>query len=240
MSVQARAPHDVIPAPGAPAEIVARRRAEAPWPDRPRRSYRAGKRALDLLVASAGLVVAAPAMAVVAIAIRLESPGPAVFRQRRVGQDGREFTFYKFRTMFADARERFPDLYDYDFAEGQLGSSYYKPADDPRRTRVGTFLRRTTLDELPNLVNVFLGQVSLVGPRPELPEMVRHYRPDQIAKFSVKSGMTGLAQVSGRNQLTILEQIDLDVAYAIRPSFWGDLKILGRTVVAVARQVGAH
>jgi lipopolysaccharide/colanic/teichoic acid biosynthesis glycosyltransferase len=206
----------------------------------PSSGYRVVKRALDLAVAITGLILTAPVMAVVAVAIRLESPGPAVFRQRRVGQGGREFTFYKFRTMFADARERFPELYAYEFGEGELETSYYKPVNDPRRTRVGAFLRRTTLDELPNLVNLLRGQVSLVGPRPEVPEMVPYYRPDQMAKFAVKSGITGLAQVSGRNRLTIQEQIDLDVAYARRPSLGGDLRILGRTVVAVARQIGAE
>ena len=206
----------------------------------PSPGYRVVKRALDLAVAVAGLILTAPVMLIVAVAIRLESPGPAVFRQRRVGQGGREFTFYKFRTMFVDARERFPELYAYEFSEEELESSYYKPVNDPRRTRVGAFLRRTTLDELPNLVNLLRGQVSLVGPRPEVPEMVPYYRPDQMAKFAVKSGITGLAQVSGRNRLTIQEQIDLDVVYAHRPSLGGDLRILGRTVVAVARQIGAE
>jgi lipopolysaccharide/colanic/teichoic acid biosynthesis glycosyltransferase len=206
----------------------------------PSEGYRFAKRTLDLVVAVAGLIVTAPVMAVVAVAIRLESPGPAVFRQRRVGRGGREFTFYKFRTMFADARERFPELYDYTFSRGELETMYYKPANDPRRTRVGAFLRRTTLDELPNLFNLLRGDVSLVGPRPELPEMVRYYRPDQLAKFSVQSGITGLAQVSGRNNLTVQEQIDLDVVYASRPTLWGDVRILGRTVVAVVRQIGAE
>jgi lipopolysaccharide/colanic/teichoic acid biosynthesis glycosyltransferase len=206
----------------------------------PSPGYLLAKRALDLAVAIVGLIVTAPVMAIVAVAIRLESPGPAVFRQRRVGKDGREFTFYKFRSMFADAKDRFPELYDYEFSDDELAALYYKPVDDPRRTRVGAFLRRTTLDELPNLVNLLRGEVSLVGPRPELPEMVRYYRPDQMAKFSVRAGITGLAQVSGRNRLTVQEQIDLDVAYAQRPSLGGDLRILARTAVAVVRQIGAE
>jgi lipopolysaccharide/colanic/teichoic acid biosynthesis glycosyltransferase len=206
----------------------------------PSSAYRFTKRTLDLAVAVVGLIVTAPVMVLVGLAIRLESPGPALFRQRRVGKDGREFTFYKFRSMFADAPDRFPELYDYRFSADELETMYYKPVDDPRRTRVGAFLRKTTLDELPNLVNLLRGEVSLVGPRPELPEMVPYYRPDQMAKFSVKSGITGLAQVSGRNRLTVQEQIDLDVAYATRPTLGGDLRILGRTVVAVARQIGAE
>jgi lipopolysaccharide/colanic/teichoic acid biosynthesis glycosyltransferase len=222
------------------AEIVARRRTEVPMPGPPSGAYAFTKRALDITVAVVGLLVTAPIMVAIAVALRLESPGRAVFRQRRVGQDGREFSFYKFRTMFADAKERFPELYDYTFSEHEFSTMYYKPAKDPRNTRVGTFLRKTTLDELPNLFNVLMGQVSLVGPRPELPEIVRYYRPDQLAKFAVKSGITGLAQVSGRNRLTVQEQIDLDVAYACRPSLGFDLRILGRTVVAVVRQIGAE
>jgi lipopolysaccharide/colanic/teichoic acid biosynthesis glycosyltransferase len=221
-------------------DIMAIRDAARLTVEAPSRGYLFAKRALDIVAAVVGLIVTMPLMAVVGVAIRLESPGQAVFRQRRIGQDGREFTFYKFRTMFADAKERFPELYEYEFSDDELDMIYYKPVNDPRRTRVGAFLRKTTLDELPNLVNLLRGEVSLVGPRPELPEMVRYYRPEQLAKFAVKSGITGLAQVSGRNRLTVQEQIDLDVAYARRPSLLGDLRILGRTVVAVVRQIGAE
>src|SRR5206468_10922795 len=135
----------------------------------------------------------------------------------------------KFRTMYDDARDRFPELYAYDFSDGDFTSSYYKLADDPRNTRVGRWLRRTTLDELPNLFNVLKGDLSLVGPRPELPELVRYYHPEQLMKFSVKSGITGLAQVSGRNNLTIQQQIDADLEYVRRCSFFYDLGLILRT-----------
>lgn len=228
--------------PVAPAEIVVRRRDEAEVLVAPNTSivYAFVKRALDVVVALVGLVLALPIMAAIACVIRLESPGPAVFRQRRVGRDGHEFTFYKFRTMYADAKDRFPELYDYQYDEADVASMYYKPAIDPRNTHIGRIVRKTTLDELPNLFNVLKGDVSLVGPRPELPEMVRYYKPHQIAKFSVKSGITGLAQVSGRNRLTVQEQINLDVEYVARQSLCFDLQILGRTVSAVIRQIGAE
>ena len=201
--------------------------------------YTAVKRTLDLLLASVLLVLSVPIMLVLALIIRLDSRGPALYRQERVGKDGRIFRFFKFRTMHRDARIRFADLYRYDYSADEVRQMYFKLADDPRVTRFGKRLRRTSLDELPNLINVLLGQMSLVGPRPEIPEMVRHYGPDQMVKFSVKPGLTGLAQIRGRNKLRFQETIAHDIEYVRRRTLRHDLGILGRTPLVVIRMIGA-
>ena len=202
-------------------------------------SYRFLKRAIDLIGALTLLLVAAPVILVLAALIRVDSPGPAIFRQTRITRGGRTFRFYKFRTMYVDAKERFPELYAYDFSDGDFDSSYYKLADDPRNTRVGRWLRRTTLDELPNLFNVLKGDLSLVGPRPELPELVRYYRPEELACLFTKAGLTGLAQVAGRSLLTVRERLTLDTRYVANQGTLLDLRILFRTVVVVLTGKGA-
>lgn len=222
--------------------LVRRRLARAPGAVRsPRgRGYRVAKRALDVAVVIAISPVVAPVAILIGLIIRATSPGPAVFRQQRVGEGGRIISFCKFRTMYVDARERFPELYDYRFTPEQFDELYYKPPVDPRNTPFGRALRKTTLDELPNLINVLRGDCSLVGPRPELPDLVPYYRPEQLAKFTVTSGVTGLAQVRGRNNLSVQQQIALDVEYVRSQSFRGDLRLLRDTVVAVATRVGAE
>jgi lipopolysaccharide/colanic/teichoic acid biosynthesis glycosyltransferase len=211
---------------------------EAPVPVRgPRPAYDAAKRAVDVVVAAVALIVLAPSMALIALLIRLDSPGPALFTQQRVGLGGRTFTFYKFRSMYVDSRERFPERFD--VQAGDEASMFYKQPDDPRVTPVGRFLRSSSLDELPNLFNVLRGDMSLVGPRPELLEFVRYYSPWQLAKFSVRSGVTGHAQTSGRGTLTVHEQIGADLEYVLRQSLWFDLVILARTVKMVVLGVGA-
>jgi lipopolysaccharide/colanic/teichoic acid biosynthesis glycosyltransferase len=202
-------------------------------------SYRVAKRALDILGASILLLITSPIIVVLALLIRLDSDGPAIFRQQRVTRGGRLFTFYKFRTMRVDARERFSQLYDYEFTGRDFSSSYYKLAEDPRNTRVGRWLRRTTLDELPNLFNVLKGDLSLVGPRPELPDLVPHYPPEHLACFFTKAGLTGLAQVAGRSLLTVDERLTLDTRYVANQTLLLDLRILARTVGAVVRGIGA-
>ena len=201
--------------------------------------YRVAKRAVDVVGAAALLVVTSPVIALLALLIRLDSPGPALFSQDRVTAGGRHFRFWKFRTMYVDARERFPELYAYRFADGDADATYYKLADDPRNTRVGRWLRTTTLDELPNLWNVLVGDMSLVGPRPDLPELVRRYRPEELACLQVKAGVTGLAQVSGRSLLTVRERLTLDVHYVAEQSLATDLRILASTVRVVVAREGA-
>ena len=223
-------------------ELVRRRLAEADHAVRSRRgrTYRIAKRAFDLTVVLAVSPVVVPVALLIGLIIRATSPGPAVFKQQRVGEGGRVITFCKFRTMYVDARERFPELYDYRFTPEQFDGLYYKPPVDPRNTPFGRALRKTTLDELPNLINVLRGDCSLVGPRPELPDFIPYYRPEQLAKFTVTSGVTGLAQVRGRNNLSVQQQIDLDVEYVGSQSFRGDVRLLLETVVAVAKRVGAE
>lgn len=201
--------------------------------------YEAAKRALDLAVSLIGLVIALPVMLLVGLIVRLDSPGPVIFRQTRVGKDGRPFTFYKFRTMYADARERFPELYSYQYTDEEVQTMYFKVLHDPRLTRFGRHVRKTSLDELPNLINVLRGDMTLVGPRPELPEMLPYYTPEQLVKFSVKPGVTGLAQVTGRSVLRFQQTIAADVEYVRRRSFWFDIAILVRTVRTVLLRVGA-
>ena len=141
--------------------------------------------------------------------------------------------------MYVYARQRFPELYAYQFADGEFDQSFYKLADDPRNTRVGRWLRRTTLDELPNLLNVLAGDLSLVGPRPDLPELVRHYKSDELSCLTVKAGLTGLAQVSGRSLLTVRERLTLDQRYVANQSLALDVRILARTATVVLAREGA-
>ena len=203
------------------------------------RAEEVAKRLLDIVVSLVALIITAPLMALIALLVRIDSPGPAVFRQIRVGRGNTHFRFYKFRTMYVDARERFPEHYTYDYGSTPVSTVYFKLADDPRLTRVGRWLRRTSFDELPNLFNVLKGEMSLVGPRPEIPEMLCHYQLEQLVKFEVKPGLTGNAQVSGRNILRFGETVARDLEYVARRSFWVDLRILVKTPLVVVRMLGA-
>jgi lipopolysaccharide/colanic/teichoic acid biosynthesis glycosyltransferase len=223
------------------AHFIDRRLAEATFLYLPNRGrgYAFAKRVLDLVGAVVLLVLAAPVMLVLAALIRLDSPGPAIFRQTRVTRGGKMFTFWKFRTMYVDARDRFPELYRYDVGDEVGDHTYYKLADDPRNTRVGRWLRRSTLDELPNLFNVLAGDLSLVGPRPDLPELIQLYRPEELACLFTKAGLTGLAQVAGRSLLTVRERLTIDTRYVAQQTLLLDLRILWRTVIIVLIGRGA-
>jgi lipopolysaccharide/colanic/teichoic acid biosynthesis glycosyltransferase len=194
----------------------------------------------DRLLAAFGLLVIGPLLAAIAIAVRLDSKGPAFFRQARLGRDGRPFTFWKFRGMYVDARTRFPDLYDYRYAPEEIRNLRFHPREDPRVTRVGRFLRRTSLDELPNLVNVVLGDMSLVGPRPEIPEMIPYYGDAAGRILSVRPGITSLAKCFGRDDITFEETLALDLRYVSERSFALDLRLLFGTVLTVVtgRSIG--
>jgi lipopolysaccharide/colanic/teichoic acid biosynthesis glycosyltransferase len=178
-------------------------------------------------------------MLLVAIIVRIDSPGPVMFRQHRVGKDGRLFNFYKFRTLYADAQERFPELYRYQYTQDEIEQLQFKREEDPRVTRAGTWLRKSTLDELPNFWNLVRGDVAIVGPRPEIPEMLKYYTPDQMIKFSVRPGITGLAQTMGRGRLKFQQTNAYDVEYVKKRSFWFDCKIVIRTIKLVSRLDGA-
>ncbi|MFJ8046551.1 sugar transferase [Streptomyces luteogriseus] len=200
------------------------------------RTARLPKALSDRILAGVGLVLLAPLLVALAILVRLDSPGPAFFRQRRLGLDGRAFTMIKLRTMQRDAEERKAELIALDCRRDGL---YFKVADDPRVTRVGAILRRYSLDELPQLFNVVMGQMSLVGPRP-LSAKPSAYTEMMKRRLLVKPGMTGLWQVSGRCNLSREESLRLDLSYVENWSPALDMKILLRTAGAVVRGTGAY
>ncbi|MBO8198897.1 sugar transferase [Streptomyces smyrnaeus] len=194
------------------------------------------KAALDRIGAALGLVLLAPVFGIVAAAIRLDSVGPALYRQTRIGHRGAPFTMWKFRSMAVDAERLRPQL----AAANEVDGPLFKMRADPRVTRVGRVLRRTSLDELPQLWNVLRGEMSLVGPRPPLPEEVAAYGPTALRRLLVKPGLTGPWQVSGRSDLSWDESLALDLRYADNWSLTGDLDLLARTVRAVVDGRGAY
>lgn len=184
-----------------------------------KRSQRAAKRGIDIAVAAIALVLSSPLLALVAVAIRLDSRGRVIFRQARLGRFGRPFTLLKFRSMIENAL-------DY---RNDDGSSFNSP-NDRRVTRLGHFLRRTSLDELPQLWNILAGDMSLVGPRPDQVDQLQFYAGEEWRRTLVKPGITGLAQISGRNSISWAERKQIDLEYVAQQSLWLDLKILWRTV----------
>jgi lipopolysaccharide/colanic/teichoic acid biosynthesis glycosyltransferase len=198
---------------------------------------RMAKRSLDIVVSTTALLLLSPLMLVVAATVRLTSPGPALFRQTRAGLHAEPFLMFKFRTMRAGCSDEVHRQYVARLLASEAVSvdGLYKLDHDARITRVGSFLRRWSLDELPQLLNVLRGDMSLVGPRPALPWELEMLPNSAQARFEVPPGLTGLWQVSGRNQLTMLEGLELDIQYAAHPRMWQDLKILVRTVPALIR-----
>jgi exopolysaccharide biosynthesis polyprenyl glycosylphosphotransferase len=187
-------------------------------------TYHHLKRGADILAAGLGLILSSPFLVVMALLIRLDSSGPVFFRQERAGRNGLPFDIIKFRTMYVDPRP----------ARG------FQSADDPRITRVGRWLRRLSLDELPQLINVLKGEMSLIGPRPALLYQIERYDARQRRRLEVRPGITGWAQVNGRNTLSWEEKIELDVWYVDHCSPWLDLRILLRTARAVLSQSGVY
>jgi exopolysaccharide biosynthesis polyprenyl glycosylphosphotransferase len=194
------------------------------------------KRTLDVLLAGAGLVLLAPLWGLIALVVRLDSPGPILFCQERVGRGGAHFILLKFRSMRQDADQVVKELLVFNEATGPL----FKMRKDPRLTRIGRFLRRWSLDELPQLWNVLRGDMSLVGPRPPLPREVDQYEPWQLRRLEAAPGLTGLWQVSGRSELSFDEMVMLDLYYIENWSLALDLRILLRTLPAVFRGGGAY
>jgi exopolysaccharide biosynthesis polyprenyl glycosylphosphotransferase len=194
------------------------------------------KRSLDLALSAAGLLVSLPLWLLIAAAIKLTSPGPVLFRQERVGRHGKRFTMLKFRTMVADAERQLEALRDRNEAGGVL----FKLRQDPRVTRVGRWLRRWSLDELPQLVNILKGEMSVVGPRPPLPQEVAAYEDWQLDRLEVPPGLTGLWQVNGRSQLTFDEYVRLDLYYIENWSLAYDLFIIAKTIPMVLASRGAY
>lgn len=211
------------------------------WLDRrqvlDRRLYWMGRRTQDLVLSAAALALLWPLMGLVALAIWLDSPGASpIFVQERVGRDGRLFRFYKFRSMVPDAEARLAGMLD----QNEMDGPVFKIRDDPRVTRVGRFLRRTGIDELPQLVNILKSDMSIVGPRPALPREAAQYTDYERQRLYVTPGLTCYWQIMPhRNQLSFAQWVELDLQYIQERSFWLDWKIIARTFRTVLRMYGA-
>jgi exopolysaccharide biosynthesis polyprenyl glycosylphosphotransferase len=199
-------------------------------------SYRYAKRTLDILVSTILLLILFPIFAAIAIVIRLTSPGPIFYKSYRVGLCGQPFIFIKFRTMCVDAEKKLDQLRQLNEKEGPI----FKMREDPRVTPIGRFLRKYSLDELPQLINVLLGSMTLVGPRPAIPGEVSQYNERTLQRLIVTPGITCYWQIMGRSNLTFEQWIELDLKYIQEMSFWTDLKILLKTPAAVIRGEGAY
>lgn len=191
---------------------------------------------MDVVVAAIALALLSPLFLVVAVLIRLDSRGPAFFRQERLGRDGEPFLCWKFRSMVDGADKQQQLLADRNQANGLI----FKIKDDPRRTRVGRVLRKTSIDELPQLWNVLRGEMTLVGPRPPLPSEVERYEPHQLARLRGTPGITGLWQVRARHNHDFDEMLQMDLEYLERITFLGDLRILALTIPTVLVGRGSH
>ena len=187
--------------------------------------YIFSKRAIDIFGAIVGLLLLSPILLIVAIAIKIESKGPVIFSQQRIGLKGKEFKMYKLRSMVEDAEELKKDL----MKDNEMSGPMFKMKDDPRVTRVGRFIRKTSIDELPQLINVLKGDMSLVGPRPSLPKEVIKFKPWMKKRLDVKPGLTCYWQVSGRNSIGFKEWMKLDIKYVEERSFLVDIKLIFKT-----------
>jgi exopolysaccharide biosynthesis polyprenyl glycosylphosphotransferase len=203
-------------------------------PDSP--SYRIAKRTLDIALALAGLTLLLPLVPVIVVLIKLDSSGSVLFAQKRIGRGGRLFTCYKFRSMVRNAEALKTQLATLNEATGPA----FKIREDPRITPIGAFLRRSSLDEVPQLANVLLGQMSIVGPRPQIPAEVELYEPWHRRRLEVKPGITCLWQIAGRSEISFDEWMRLDLEYVRRRSLHMDLYILFRTLPAVIARKGAY
>lgn len=192
--------------------------------------YTVSKRALDIIGALVGLLILSILFLLVAFLIKLEDPkGPLFFSQKRVGKDGKEFKMYKFRSMVTDAEARLGELLKHNEVEGAM----FKMKNDPRITKIGKFIRKTSIDELPQLINVLKGDMSLVGPRPPLPREIQEYTKYHMQRLLVTPGCTGVWQASARNSVGFEEMVDMDIYYIRNRSFWFDLKIIFKTVLVL-------
>lgn len=194
------------------------------------------KRFLDILLSLIGIIIISPIYLILFIAIKIDSKGPALFKQVRVGKDKENFTIYKFRTMIVDAEKKSELKID----PKNLNNFVFQSRSDNRVTKVGAFLRKTSLDELPQLFNVLKGEMSLVGPRPEIPDVVKYYPKEYDQRLLVLPGITGLAQVSGRGEIELGKTVSYDLNYIKNFSILYDFKILIRTVTSVLKKEGAY
>lgn len=201
-----------------------------------KRSHFIIKRIFDMVLSFLGIIIVSPIYLVTIIAIKLDSKGQVIFKQTRVGKDGKKFTIYKFRTMVVDAEKK----RELQLNPDDIENFVFQSSSDSRITKVGAFLRKSSIDELPQLFNVLIGNMSLVGPRPEIPEVVKFYPQRYMQRLLVTPGITGLAQVSGRGEIELGKTIEYDLDYIKNFSILMDLKILVKTVLSVARSEGAY
>jgi exopolysaccharide biosynthesis polyprenyl glycosylphosphotransferase len=194
------------------------------------------KRVLDILVSSIALIFTSPIMLGTAIIIKLDSPGPVIFRQTRVGKWGEPFICFKFRSMYIDAEARKEQL----LAQNEANGPVFKMKHDPRVTRVGRIIRKLSIDELPQIFNVLRGDMSMVGPRPPVPKEVAQYTFDQMRRLDAVPGITGLQQISGRSDMSFKRWVELDMQYIAEQSLWRDIEILLKTIPAVVSGKGAY
>ena len=190
------------------------------------RIYEFSKRCIDVLGALCGLILLSPILLVIMVLIKCESKGPVIFSQERVGRNGKTFKMYKFRSMVVNAEELKKKL----AAQNEMSGPMFKMKDDPRVTKIGKFIRKTSLDEISQLVNVLKGDMSLVGPRPSLPQEVAHFEWWMHKRHEVKPGLTCYWQVSGRNNIDFVDWMKLDVKYVEERSLWIDIKLIFKTV----------
>ncbi|PGW34041.1 multidrug MFS transporter [Bacillus cereus] len=201
-----------------------------------RKGYLVAKRCIDVMGALCGLILLSPVFLIVAVLIKYEDPkGPALFKQTRIGKDGKEFYMYKFRSMVIDAEEKLKDLLKHNEVSGAM----FKMKEDPRVTRIGKLIRKTSIDELPQLLNVLKGEMSLVGPRPPLPREVKEYTAYDKQRLLVTPGCAGLWQVTERNSVGFKEMVELDLEYINKRSVLYDLKIIFKTIQIMIKSNGA-
>ncbi|MDB2089618.1 sugar transferase [Clostridium paraputrificum] len=187
--------------------------------------YKFFKRVIDIVCSLSGLLLLSPVLIIVSILIKLESDGPIIFSQDRIGYKGQKFKMYKFRSMVVNAEELKKKLAE----RNEMSGPMFKMKNDPRVTKVGKFIRKTSIDELPQLINILKGEMSLVGPRPSLPKEVKEFEPWMMERLEVKPGLTCYWQVSGRNDIDFEDWMKLDIKYVRERSFWLDIKLIFKT-----------
>ena len=201
-----------------------------------KRIYEISKRAIDIIGAGSGLLLLSPVIAIVACAVKFTSKGPIFFSQKRVGKNGKLFDMYKFRSMVVNAEELKEKLAH----QNEMSGPMFKMKDDPRVTKVGKFIRKTSLDELPQLWNVLKGDMSLVGPRPSLPKEVKQFEKWMYKRLTVKPGLTCFWQVSGRNNIDFEDWMKLDIRYVEERNLWIDIILIFKTVFVLFGDKNAH